>query len=175
MRASGWPGGSTLPLLTSDWSAFLVAELGALAALTGFVVVAISINLSRILSFATLPGRAAEALIGPVGAITTTALILVPEQPIGLVGMEVFAIGLVMVLGPIAIQTRSWGDWTNVTVFGRMVRVVASEGVGLTFVVGGALLVLGLRGGLYWVAAGDIASLVAIVLSAWVLMIEILR
>ena len=46
--------------LTPDWAAFFSAELAALAALTGFVVVAISINLSRILAY---PGfcRAARA------------------------------------------------------------------------------------------------------------------
>ena len=37
--------------LTPDWATFFSAELGALAALTGFVVVAISINLSRILAY----------------------------------------------------------------------------------------------------------------------------
>jgi hypothetical protein len=53
--------------LTPDWATFFSAELGALAALTGFVVVAISINLSRILAYSWLPARAGEALIGPVG------------------------------------------------------------------------------------------------------------
>jgi hypothetical protein len=65
--------------LTPEWFNFFTAELGALASLTGFVVVAISINLTRILAFASLPGRAAEALIAPVGAITATGLILVPD------------------------------------------------------------------------------------------------
>ena len=37
--------------LTPDWATFFSAELGALAALIGFVVVAISINLSRILAY----------------------------------------------------------------------------------------------------------------------------
>jgi hypothetical protein len=59
--------------LTSDWAAFFSAELAALAALTGFVVVAIPINLSRILAYPHLPTRAGEALIGPVGAIIATA------------------------------------------------------------------------------------------------------
>ena len=38
--------------LTPEWANFFMAELAALAALTGFVVVAISINLARILSYA---------------------------------------------------------------------------------------------------------------------------
>jgi hypothetical protein len=65
--------------LAAEWANFFIAELGALAALTGFVVVAISINLPRILAYPWLPGRAGEALIGPVGAISATALILIPD------------------------------------------------------------------------------------------------
>jgi hypothetical protein len=63
-------------LLTPDWAIFFSAELAALATLTGLVVVAISINLPRILAYAHLPTRAGEALIGPVGAITVTSLVL---------------------------------------------------------------------------------------------------
>ena len=72
--------------LTPEWSNFFTAQLGALAALTGFAIVAISINLGRILANDALPGRAAEALIGPVGAIAATSLLLMPEQSQGLVG-----------------------------------------------------------------------------------------
>ena len=43
--------------LTPDWATFFSAEL---AALTGFVVVAISINLSRILSYPRLPTARAK-------------------------------------------------------------------------------------------------------------------
>ena len=66
--------------LTPDWATFFSAELGALAALIGFVVVAISINLSCILAYSWLPARAGEALIGPVGAVTPTSLVLIPEK-----------------------------------------------------------------------------------------------
>ncbi len=72
--------------LTPEWANFFTAELGALAALTGFVVVAISINLARILSYPHLPTRAGEALIGPIGAITATSLVLIPDQPAALLG-----------------------------------------------------------------------------------------
>ena len=93
--------------LTPDWAAFFAAELAALAALTGFVVVAISINLSRILAYSWLPSRAGEALIGPVGAITATSLVLIPGQPAPLLGAEVVVAGLVMAIVPMVIQARS--------------------------------------------------------------------
>jgi hypothetical protein len=161
--------------LSPDWSTFFAAELGALAALTGFVVVAISINLSRILAYSWLPSRAGEALVGPVGAITATSLVLIPEQPAALLGAEIIAIGLVMVVTPIVVQARSWRVREDATVSERVIRAVMSVGFGLAFVIGGALIVAGARAGLYWIAAGDVACLIAVVYSAWVLMIEILR
>ena len=83
------------------------------------------------------------------------------------------AIGLVMVIAPIVFQARSWRERREARE--RIARAVTSVGFSLTFVIGGALLFAGARTGLYWIAAGDILCLIAVVLSAWVLMIEILR
>jgi hypothetical protein len=157
--------------LTQDWSTFFAAELAALAALTGFVVVAISINLSRILAYPGLPRRAGEALIGPVGAITATSLVLVPGQPSLLLGAEVLAVGLVMVLAPIVFQIRWWREREEVTATERAARAATSAGYSLAFLIGGALLMAGAGSGLGWVAAG----VIAVVFNAWVLMVEILR
>jgi hypothetical protein len=161
--------------LTPDWSTFFAAELAALAALTGFVVVAISINLSRILAYPALPRRAGEALIGPVGAITATSLILIPGQPSLLAGMEILAAGLIMVLAPIVFQIRWWREREEVTPTERIARAATSAGYSLAFIVGGALLMSSASSGLAWIAAGDVACVIAVVFNAWVLMVEILR
>ena len=161
--------------LSPEWATFFAGELAALAALTGFVVVAISINLSRILSYPHLPTRAGEALIGPVGAITATSLVLIPGQPAALLGIEVMAVGLVLVIAPIAFQSRTWGLRKEATARERIARAATNEGFNLTFVIGGAVLLVGWPAGLYWIAAGDILCIIVIVLSAWVLMVEILR
>jgi hypothetical protein len=102
-------------------------------------VVAISINLARILEFAWLPSRAAEALIAPVGASTATGLILMPEQSPMLLGTAILATGLVMLLAPIVIQLRSWNFRKEVTAVERIARFAASAGLGLMVVAGAAL------------------------------------
>jgi hypothetical protein len=163
---------STLPL-TPEWAIFFSAELAVLATLTGLVVVAISINLPRILSYPHLPTRAGEALIGPVGAITATSLVLIPEQPPMLLGAEVIVVGLVMVVAPIIFQARAWAARKDA--WQRWMRAVSTTGFSAAFVIAGALVFDGARAGLYWIAAGDILGIAAIVLSAWVLMVEILR
>jgi hypothetical protein len=159
--------------LTPEWANFFAAELAALAALTGFVVVAISINRQRILSYSHLPTRAGEALIGAVGAITATSLVLIPDQPPALLGAEVILVGLVMVVAPILFQVRSFSVRRETRE--RIARAATNEGFNLAFVIGGALLFAGAPAGLYWIAGGDILCIIAVVLSAWVLMIEILR
>ncbi len=65
----------------ADWANFFVAEVGASAALTGLVVVAISINLAKILSYPSLPDRAAEAPFALVGVLVGvfTAWVLLIE------------------------------------------------------------------------------------------------
>jgi hypothetical protein len=95
--------------LTNDWANFFVAEVGASAALTGLLVVAISINLSRILAISKLPERAAEGLIILTGALVIASIGLVPNQPVTLFGSEVLAIGLVTFLVAAVIQLRSPG------------------------------------------------------------------
>ena len=42
------------------WTDFFVAKVGATAALSGLIIVAVSINIQRILSIPHLPGRALE-------------------------------------------------------------------------------------------------------------------
>jgi hypothetical protein len=166
------------PPLTPEWATFFSAELAALAALIGFIVVAISINLREILRYPDLPSRAFEALIAPVGAITATGFVLIPGQPPALLGAEVLAIGVLTVVTPIVILCVYFKVWTkeaDVTPAKVIGRALTSEVVGVPIAVGGAILMFGASEGLYWIAVGDIACLIAIVFSAWVLMIEIRR
>jgi modulator of FtsH protease len=45
----------------------------------------------------------------------------------------------------------------------------------LPFIIGGVLLLLGMEGGFYWIAAGVIVSFIKAVMDAWVLLVEINR
>src|ERR1700728_1510044 len=89
------------------WANFFVAEVGAAAALSGLIIVAISINLQRILSFPQLPGRAAEMLIMLLGALLACSFGLIPGQPVRVLGGEILAAGLLMTVAPIVIQVRA--------------------------------------------------------------------
>jgi hypothetical protein len=159
----------------APWANFLIAEVGATAALTGLMIVAVSINLQHILSSPQLPGRAAEMLFMLVGALLVCSFGLMPDQPVKLFGGEIIAVGLLMTVAPVVIQARqlpvlktqplSWWLW----------RSIVALCAGVPVLVGGLYLVTGAGNGLYWVAAGVLVTLAATVWNAWVLLIEILR
>jgi modulator of FtsH protease len=159
-----------------NWADFFAAELGAAAALAGLVIVAISINVTRILETPLLPGRAAETLVTPTGVLLAASYALVPRQSGWLFGSEIAAIGVVMWIVPALIQIhalRTGGAAVRLRVI--VPRILLAQFSSLPFVAAGVLLYQGAPGALYWLVPGIIVSLIATVINAWVLLIEILR
>jgi hypothetical protein len=159
----------------APWANFLIAEVGATAALTGLIIVAVSINLQHILSFPQLPGRAAEMLIMLVGALIACSFGLMPGQSVKVLGGEILAVGLLMTVAPIVIQARQLPVLKTQPLTWWLWRSIVAIGAGVPVLVGGLYLVTGTSHGLYWVAAGVLVTLAATVWNAWVLLIEILR
>jgi hypothetical protein len=159
-----------------NWADFFAAQLGAAAALTGLVIVGISINLTRILADPGLPGRAAETLVLPTGLLVVSTCALVPQQPGWLLGCELALTGLVMWLIPTRIHIRAIraGHGEIGPANGRP-RIALAFFASWPFIVCGILMLLGYGGALYWSVPGVIVSLIATVINAWVLLIEILR
>jgi uncharacterized membrane protein len=94
------------PVPIGDWANCFVAEVGASAALTGLIVVAISVNLSKILAYEQLRRRAAEPLVMLVGVLTITSLGLVPGQPFVALGLEALVVGVAMFAVPLTLPLR---------------------------------------------------------------------
>jgi hypothetical protein len=159
----------------TDWNGFFTAQAGAFAALTGLVFVALSINLKQILSSPGLPGRAGEAVIILVGPVLVGLLGLLPHQRVQTLGAELLVIGIVgwvavsaiMVSGRHALRQRPPNEIAS--------RVILAQAATLLIVVAAAFLMTGHASGLYWQAAATGVCLVAGMVDAWVLLIEILR
>jgi len=159
--------------ITAGWENFFVAEAGASAALTGLIFVAVSINLSRILSLPQLPGRAAQALLVLLPVLIISTFGLVPGQSASLLGTEILVVSGVAILG------MSWRQLRDRVHVQRRLWVVSllltSQVPLLPFAVSGVLLIFGDPHALYWLVPGTVLSFSAGVLSAWVLLVEILR
>ena len=163
-----------------EWHDFFLAQAGAAGVLTGLVFVGVSINLEKIVSDpgSGLPGRAAEALIMLVAVLTASVLLLVPGQEPVAVGAEVLVVGLATWGGVVAIQLlrlRSWGAMRPDLRQTFVVRVALAQIATLPFIVAGIAVLAGGLGGLYWLVAGMVFSILVALSEAWVLLIEINR
>jgi modulator of FtsH protease len=157
------------------WSNYLSVQAGAAATLTGLVFVAVSINLSRILSITGLTGRAAESLLQLFGVLVIATTALIPRQPPVALGIEFLVMGAALWIAQTVLQVRYMISKTGHPRYWVITRIVQTQFANLPFFVSGILLLRGSPAGLYWLAAGLVFSLIAGVASAWVLLVEILR
>jgi uncharacterized membrane protein YesL len=163
-----------------EWHDFFLAQAGAAGVLTGLVFVAVSINLQEIVSNpdSGLAGRAGEALILLVGVLTASVLLLVPGQGQVMVGAEVLVVGLLTWGCVVAIQLlrlRSWGTMRPDLRQPFVLRVALGQIATLPLVVAGIAVLVAGFGGLYWLVAGMILSILVALFEAWVLLVEINR
>ncbi len=162
--------------LAPVWENFFVTAAEASATLVGLAIVAISVNVQRILSFRHLPMRAGTTVASLAFILVVGMAALIP-QPVALFGAETLAL---------AIGLGGWQGWLA----HRIVALSAAHERPLheavtavftgplqvaPFVVGGALSVFGWPAGVYWIAAGIIATFACSVFNAWVFLVEILR
>jgi hypothetical protein len=94
------------------WRDLFVGSMGASAALTGLLFVAISIDLEQILKFPNLPGRAAGSLGILVVALVVACCGLAPGQSLGALGTEIAVAGGVVTLQSVwvTVRRREEGD-----------------------------------------------------------------
>lgn len=159
----------------ADWSAFFSAEVGASAALTGLIFVAVSINLSNIMKMPQLVARAAKALVALMGILLASTLCMVPAQPVAALGAELAASGLIVWLAATRWQHMASHKNPYLNTSERVLQIILTQLSAIPLVAGGISLLVGFGGGLYWLVAGTIFSFVAALIDAWVLLIEILR
>jgi hypothetical protein len=162
------------------WHDFFLAQAGAAGVLTGLVFVGVSINLQKIVSDprSGLAGRAGEALILLVAVLVASVMVLVPAQGAGLLGAEVLVVGLGAWVWIVAIQLsrlREWGSMRADLRVSFVLRVVFGQVATLPVVIAGVAVLWVGPGGLYWLVAGTLFSIIAALADAWVLLVEINR
>jgi hypothetical protein len=159
----------------APWETFFAAQLAAAATLAGLLFVGVSLNLAKILANPSLPGRALSGFYLLLANVIIASLMLVPEQPRTAFGLEILLAGLALWgmitrLDVVAIR-RSEAEYRRYFVRHFFLFQVAV----IPYLVGGVLVLAGVSGGLYWVAASMVLSLFVASTEAWVLLVEINR
>ena len=162
--------------MAGSWESFFVAQVGASAALTGLVFVALSINLARIIGDpgAHRPGRGGSLAVAP--AVLVGLLSLMSDASVETVGAWCFGVALIgfFVLNRLLLWVRAeaWRTRPHPEFVGR---IIAVELAIVAMAVGAAVLLSGSVSGFDWIAVGGVACLVVGIGDAWVLLVEILR
>ena len=155
------------------WHDFFIGTIGAAAALTGLLFVAISINLDQILKYAGLPGRAAGTLGMLVSALVVSGFALAPGQSDRVLGIEIAAVGAVVAVQAIWVSRVSGAPDERPTWRIEHAATLLLPSIGL--VVGGVSVAVAAGGGLYWVLGAILVAFVSAAVNAWVLLVEIKR
>lgn len=157
------------------WAVFFASVTGAAAALTGLLFVAVSINLSKILSGqAMLPARAAETLVVLLFVVISSALSLIP-QDVQVLGVEILVLSVPLTVITVRNQLKFQRQNPDSPLMWSVSRV-ASTGVALVpGMITGVSLTAHWGGGLYWLAPTALLGIVGAVYSTWVLLVEIVR
>jgi hypothetical protein len=161
--------------MTHSWDSFFVAQVGASAALTGLVFVALSINLARIIDYPQLVGRAGEAVILLVQPVVLGLAVLAPDHSTRTVGLltAVGAFGAAAIVGVLLKRGAALSrDRPRREVRTRATMVVVAL---LPAMIGSIVLLTGSTAGVGWIALGAVLAICAGIFDAWVLLVEILR
>lgn len=162
--------------LDPTWTTFFATAAGAAATLVGLIIVAVSVNVQRILAYHQLPSRAAAGIGALVLNLIASMAALMPQPGVAL-AWEVLGFAAAAWL------VQLWAA-RQMLVTPRAERrplqeLVVGIGIGqlqvLPFAIGAAAMLAGRADGVRWVAAGVIATFACSVFNTWVLLVEILR
>ena len=156
----------------SEWHDFFLTVAGGAAALTGLVVVAMSLHLDVIARDSALRHRARSVLFGLGAVFVRAALVLMGGQDHRAVAAEIFAVCLAAGVAGAASFTgvlRRGGGTPKVF----LVRTVANTGFYLLEMGGASALFLGSGAGLYVIGIAIMANISLMITGAWLLLIGV--
>lgn len=160
----------------ADWHDFYVMTGGAAAALTGLLFVAMSLHARDIMASGFFSNRAIGTLMSLASQLLISGAVLIPGQPLVLLGAEVEAAALFFLAFILRqIQTRGRdappavaSTWTH-----RLMEFVGGTLWIVLFNAAGVSLLLRVGGGFYLLAAVMFFMFAWNIYVAWVLITEV--
>ena len=159
----------------SQWQNFYVMTGGAAAALTGLLFVAMSLHAKTIMSNLFYRNRAIGTLTSLTSQLLLSGAVLIPGQPLWLLGAEVEATALFFLGVTIrAVLTRGPESGSIPMAWSRrIVELVGGSAWNVLFNAAGVSLLVRAGGGLYLFAADMFLMFGWNIYVAWVLITEV--
>lgn len=162
--------------LPEGWTDFGVAAAGATAALAGLLIVAISVNVTEIIASKSAVHGARATIASLVLAIGVSLLMLPASQT--LVGLGIATLVLALIASAIqvsAVRAQWTANEAALTAGPRLAILGLAIAQHVPFVVGGVLLLVGVASAPWWLVGGVVVVVIASLVDAWVLLIEVRR
>ncbi len=159
----------------AGWENFFVAEVGASATLAGFVFVAASINLTKIMTYPGLPNRILESLVVLLVVLLISSLHLVPGQSSKFSGGEMLLIGLLAWMMVSQLHVVHLRKVERQHRWQALVEALLGQAAMLPFIITGIVVIASGAESLLWIALGTMCSFLIVFYNAWVLLIEVNR
>jgi modulator of FtsH protease len=156
-----------------QWHDLFVAVADASRGLAGLIFVAVSLNHEQILSLPSLPPLAARSVSVLVALMLMSIFGLAPGQTYELLGIEILALGVVLLVGVVTVTLRGMSKTTPLRWKINLLSLALVSTVPM--VIAGASTTLGVGGGLNWALADIVCGYIVSIYSAWILLIEIRR
>ena len=162
--------------MQSIWTNFFLVSAGASATLAGLVIVAVSVNINRILQHPQLPPRAGATVATLILILLSSIATLIP-QPMQYLGLEVFFFGAICWILEVYSSRKSIAARATMRrpIYESLLQVTFGQLQTLPFIVGGAYAFRGNLNGFYALAFGIMVIFFASTANAWILLVEILR
>ena len=162
-----------------NWNSFAQMAAGASAQLLGLLFVAVSLNRDRIMKYPSLGARAIETLLMFMLPLLVSILLVIPHQTLRLLGIELLVLAAIRLAAlfftgrrtiPATFTARKEPD--HVIRLDRLLSYTSPAFITtLLVLIAGVAIVTGHVGGLYWLAAAIVLSLVGGVWSAWLFLV----
>jgi hypothetical protein len=161
------------------WHEFFIGSAGGVAALSGLIFVAVSVNLREIFAAEKeeggrfLTGRAIEALVALLLVLGICIVGLTPEIELWVLGGFVLVAAAGSAVSPVRMLVAEHA--ANSHQKGGPARLAMAIVFFLVLLISGVSIIVQAGGGLYWLPAAFVIAITVAAINAWVLLVEVLR
>lgn len=158
-----------------SWDGFLGPVLGAVAALLGFIIVALSVNSDLVIKMPTMPSRVAATLATMVVAAVISAVGLMPDIDIQTLGWVLLIASVFATVFHFESALRLFRSDSGRSGRQAFMTILVATLPLLIFYIASILAITDHISAMTWIGIGILIAFVTSVLITWVVLIEIRR